>query len=189
MVPAEDGSEKRLSGSPHHPLGQSLRKSRGLGMSSHGGQGTSHWHWRSVLRRALGETSGGFHGTWQWSGKTFFPLALLFSNGRLLGTRARDGCHCGVISRQCLLSTTSEFLWEVCAIRNRSYNSSGLSAPLITCCAKILSPGSAGDMACRDVNNLWPELATVVCPGAAEPHPGVLGCFDVSDFTPLQRGC
>lgn len=45
-------------------------------------------------------------------------------------------------------------------------------------------------MARCDVNNLWPELAAVPArPGAAEPHPGLPSCFNMSDFTPLQLGC
>lgn len=57
-------------------------------------------------------------------------------------------------------------------------------------CAKILSPGGEGDMARRDINNLWPELAAVPAwQGAAEPHPGVPSRFDMSDFIPLQPGC
>lgn len=120
-----------------------------------------------------------------------FPRRLRSSATAACWAQMRgEKCRLSVISRQCLSSTAGRFLWEVCAIRKRSHDSSGLSTPLITLCAEILSPGGAGDVARRDVSNLWPELATVPAhPGAVEPCPGMLGCFDVSDFTLLQPGC
>lgn len=124
------------------------------------------------------------------AGKHFSHQLRSSATAACWAQKHREKCCRGVISRQCLLSTASRFVWEVCAIRKWSRDTSGRSTPRITLCAEILSLGGAGDMARCDVNNLWSDLAEdPACPGAAEPHPGVPGCFDMSGFTPLQPGC
>lgn len=147
-----------------------------------------HPRQRSDLGRALEETTEGFHSG--GGGKHVSPQLGCWAAGACWAQKQGEKSYSGVISRQCLLSTASRLLWEVCAIRKRSPHSSGLSTPPITLCATILNPGGAGDTARRDVNNLWPELAAVPPgPWAAELHPGTPGCFGASDFTLLQPGC